>query len=86
MPPKAQITRLPRRDELPTSTSARLRLKPSKYLIYKESFIFGGAFNSTLPAVSLVRPAFSREYERFIDLSDIISTLRLKAERQVGGL
>ena len=28
----------------------------------------------------------SREYERFIDLSDIISTLRLKAERQTGGL
>jgi hypothetical protein len=31
-------------------------------------------------------PREAREYERFIDLSDIISTLRLKAERQVGGL
>lgn len=28
----------------------------------------------------------AREYERFIDVSDIISTLRLKAERQVGDL
>ena len=31
-------------------------------------------------------PGEAREYERFIDLSDIISTLRLKAERQVGDL
>ena len=31
-------------------------------------------------------PEEAREYERFIDLSDIISTLRLKAERQVGDL
>jgi hypothetical protein len=31
-------------------------------------------------------PVEAREYERFIDLSDIISTLRLKAERQVGDL
>ena len=31
-------------------------------------------------------PLEAREYERFIDLSDIISTLRSKAERQVGGL
>jgi hypothetical protein len=29
-------------------------------------------------------PEEAREYERFIDVSDIISTLRLKAERQVG--
>jgi hypothetical protein len=27
-------------------------------------------------------PEEAREYERFIDVSDIISTLRLKAERQ----
>jgi hypothetical protein len=31
-------------------------------------------------------PEEAREYERFIDVSDIISTLRLKAERQVGDL
>jgi hypothetical protein len=31
-------------------------------------------------------PDEAGEYERFIDLSDIISTLRLKAERQVGDL
>jgi hypothetical protein len=29
-------------------------------------------------------PEEAREYERFIDVSDIISTLRLKVERQVG--
>jgi hypothetical protein len=29
-------------------------------------------------------PEEAREYERFINVSDIISTLRLKAERQVG--
>jgi hypothetical protein len=31
-------------------------------------------------------PEEAREYERFIDVSEIISTLRLKAERQVGDL
>ena len=31
-------------------------------------------------------PEEAREYERFIDVSDIISTLRLKAERHVGDL
>jgi hypothetical protein len=31
-------------------------------------------------------PEEAREYDRFIDVSDIISTLRLKAERQVGDL
>ena len=36
--------------------------------------------------IGLLTPREAREYERFIDLSDIISTLRLKAERQVGGL
>jgi hypothetical protein len=37
-------------------------------------------------AVAAVSPEEALEYERFIDVSDIISTLRLKAKRQVGDL
>jgi hypothetical protein len=36
--------------------------------------------------LNILAPEEAREYERFIDVSDIISTLRLKAERQVGDL